>query len=110
MCIHPDLTSQLAREHHRQTLAAASRRQLRRAQGRQATGTANGVGTIIRRAAAVIAGTGLAAARSGTTGHKVAASGSEANGRLTRQRQCPDGRRTSHGAAYVARGRERDAR
>jgi hypothetical protein len=77
----PDLTSQLAREHHRRMLAAASRRQLRRRQGRQATGTANGVGTIICRIATAIAGTGLAAVRSSTTGHHVAAGDSGASGR-----------------------------
>jgi hypothetical protein len=81
MYTHPSIVSQLAREHHRQMLAAASRRQLRRGQGRQATGTANGAGTIIRRAAMAIAGAGLAAVRGSATEHDVAAGDGEASGR-----------------------------
>ena len=75
MCTHPDLTGQLAREHHRQLLAAASRRR----QGCQATGNANAV-TIIGRAATAIAGAALATVRSSTTGHHVAAGDSVASG------------------------------
>ncbi len=81
MCTHPSIVSQLAREHHRQMLAAASRRQVRRGQRRQATGAANGAGTIIRRAATAIAGAGLAAVRGSATEHDVAAGNGEASGR-----------------------------
>ena len=81
MCTHPSIVSQLAREHHRQMLAAASRRQLRRGQRRQATGNANGAGTIIRRAATAIAGAGLAAVRSSAPEHHVVAGDSGASGR-----------------------------
>ena len=79
MSTHPDLTSQLAREHHRQMLAQAGRRQLRRRRGHQAARNANGVGTIIRRVATAIACAGIAAGRSSTTGHHLTADDSEAS-------------------------------
>jgi hypothetical protein len=41
MATHPCLASQLAREHHRQMLAAASQRQPRPQQCHQASGTAD---------------------------------------------------------------------
>jgi hypothetical protein len=66
MFTHPGLTSQLAREHHRQMLAEASRRQLRRRHGDQVTRNASGAGKIIRRVAAAIAGAGIAALPSST--------------------------------------------
>ena len=110
MSTHPSIVSQLAREHHRQMLAAASRRHLRRGQRRRPTGTANGAGTIIRRAAMAIAAAGLAAVGGSATGHDVAAGDGEASGRPREQRQSPGGRRASRGPAYVGSGRERDAR
>lgn len=67
MFTHPGLTSQLAREHHHQMLAEASRRQLRRRHGRQATRNAGGAGKVIRRLAAAIAGAGVAALPDSTT-------------------------------------------
>ena len=67
----PGPTSQLAREHHRQMLADASRRQLRRRPGHHATRKASGAGKIIRRVAAAIAGAGIAALPSSTTEHQV---------------------------------------
>ena len=113
MFTHPGLASQLAREHHRQMLAEASRRQLRRRHGHQATRNASGAGKIIRRLAAAIAGAGIAAFTNSTTEHHLSRwrqrSQPPAAG-LTQQRHCPGGRRTSRGAAYVVRGRERDAR
>jgi hypothetical protein len=69
MFTHPGLTSQLAREHHRQMLAEASRRQLRRRHSHQATRNASGAGKIIRRIAAAIAGAGIAALPNSTTEH-----------------------------------------
>ena len=71
MFTHPGLTSQLAREHHRQMLAEASRRQLRRRHGHQATRNASGAGKIIRRIATAIAGAGIAALPTRTTEHHV---------------------------------------
>ena len=47
MFTNPGLTSLLAREHYRQILAEASRRQLRRQHGHQATSNASGAGRII---------------------------------------------------------------
>jgi hypothetical protein len=67
MFTHPGLTSQLAREHHRQMLAEASRRQLRRRHGHQATRNASGAGKIIHRIATAIAGAGIAALPTSTT-------------------------------------------
>jgi hypothetical protein len=55
MFTHPEITSQLASEHQRQMLAAASQRQLRRQHDRQAPKAANIAATIIRRLATVIA-------------------------------------------------------
>ena len=113
MFTHPGLTSQLAREHHRQMLAEASRRQLRRRHGHQATRNASGAGKIIRRIATAIAGAGIAALPTSTTEHRWAGGDSGASrrpaGGLTQQRHCPDGRWTSRGPAHVVRGRERDA-
>jgi hypothetical protein len=73
MFTHPDLVGQLAREHHRQMLAEASQRQLRRRHSHQATRNAGAAGKIIRRVATAIAGAGIAAGRSSTTGHHLAA-------------------------------------
>jgi hypothetical protein len=67
MFTHPGLTSQLAREHHRQMLAEAGRRQLRLRHGHQATRNASGTGKIIRRVAAAIVGAGIAALPSSST-------------------------------------------
>lgn len=61
MFLHPDITSQLAREHHRDMLAEASQRQLRRQDGRPAARKANAAGTIIARVATAIGGAGIAA-------------------------------------------------
>jgi hypothetical protein len=69
MCTHPDLISQLARDYHRQLLAQASRRQLRRRHGHLATRNASGTGKIIRRVAAAIAGAGSAALPGSTIEH-----------------------------------------
>jgi len=77
MFTHPDLASQLAREHHRQMLAEAGQRQLRRRH--QATRNASAAGTIIRRVATAIAGAGIAAGRSSPTGHHLAAGNCEAS-------------------------------
>ncbi|MGO8891743.1 MAG: hypothetical protein ACLP8X_23965 [Streptosporangiaceae bacterium] len=55
MSTHPYLASQLAREHHRQMLAAASQRQPRPRQGHQASRTADAAAKIIRRLATLIA-------------------------------------------------------
>ena len=55
MFTHPDDLGQLARENHRQMLAQASQRQLRRQHGQQATRTTPAAGTIIRRLATLIA-------------------------------------------------------
>jgi hypothetical protein len=85
MFTHPGLTSQLAREHHRQMLAEASRRQLRRRHGHQATRNASGAGKIIRRIATAIAGVGIAALS--TTEHHL--------GRW-RQRSQPQASRPAH--------------
>ena len=89
MSTHPDLTSQLAREHHRQMLAQAGRRQLRRRRGHQAARNANGVGTIIRRVATAIACAGIAAGRSSTTGHHLTADDSEASRTPSDRHQAP---------------------
>jgi hypothetical protein len=67
MFTHPGLTSQLAREHHRQMLAEVGRRQLRRRHARQVTTNVRGAGKIIRRVAAAIAGAGTAALPNSTT-------------------------------------------
>jgi len=113
MFTHPGLTSQLAREHHRQMLAEASRRQLQRRDGHQATRNASGAGAIIHRVAAAIARAGIAALPSSTTEHHL--------NRWRQWSQLPAGRPhataapsgwqtgNSCGAAYVVRGRERDA-
>ncbi len=55
MFTHPDRLGQLARQNHRQMLAQASQRPLRRQHGQQATRTATTAGIIIRRLAALIA-------------------------------------------------------
>ena len=91
MFTHPDLTSQLAREHHRQMLAEASRRQLRRRYSHRATSTANGASKIIRRLAAAIAGAGIAALPNSTTERHLIRwrQGSQAPAGLTQQRHCP---------------------
>jgi hypothetical protein len=81
MFTHPGLTSQLAREHHRQMLAEASRRQLGRRHGHHTTRGVSGAGTIIRRAVMAMAGAGLTAGRGSTTEHDVAAGDGEASGR-----------------------------
>ena len=54
MFTHPDITSQLGREHQRQMLTAARQRQLRRQHGRQ-TSKATDIAAVIRRLATVIA-------------------------------------------------------
>jgi hypothetical protein len=54
MFTHPDITSQLVREHQRQLLAAASQRQPRRQHGRQLS-KATGIAAVIRRLAPVTA-------------------------------------------------------
>jgi hypothetical protein len=59
MYTHPEITSQLGREHHRQMLAAARQRQLRRQHGHQAPKAADIAATVIRRLATVIAEAGL---------------------------------------------------
>jgi hypothetical protein len=69
MFTNPDLATRLAHEHHRQMLAEASRRQLRRRCSHQATRNASGAGTIFRRIATAIAGAGIAALPASTTGH-----------------------------------------
>ena len=69
MFTNPGLTSLLAREHHRQILAEASRRRLRRQHGHQATNNVSGAGKIIRRLAAAIAGARIAAFTNTTTEH-----------------------------------------
>jgi hypothetical protein len=113
MFTHPGLTSLLAREHYRRMLAEASRRQLRRRQGHQATRNASGAGKIIRRVVAAIADAGIAALSHSTSAHHLS--------RWRRWSQPPAGwlhataalsgcRRISRGAAYTGRGRERDAR
>jgi hypothetical protein len=91
MFTHPRLTSQLAREHHRQMLAGASRRQLRRRHGRQATRNAGGAGKVIRRVAAAIAGAGIAALPSSTTEHYLSRwrQWGYPSAGLTPQRHCP---------------------
>jgi hypothetical protein len=61
MFTHPDRVSQLAREHHRQMLAEASQRPLRRQHRHPATRTANAAATIIRHLATAIAGADTAA-------------------------------------------------
>ena len=63
MFTHPDLISQLARDHHRQMLAQASRRQLRRQHDRPAARTANGAGQIARRPVTAIARASAATAQ-----------------------------------------------
>ena len=55
MFTHPEIISQLGREHQRQMLAAARQRQLRRQRGRQAPMAADIAVTVIRRLATVIA-------------------------------------------------------
>ena len=61
MFIHPEIASQLAREHRRDMLAEVSQRQLRRQRGHQPTRNPNVAGRIIRRVATAIAGAGIAA-------------------------------------------------
>jgi hypothetical protein len=61
MVPHPDITSQLCREHQRQMLAAASQRQ-RRQHARRASKAAGIVAAAIRRLATDVPGP-LAAAR-----------------------------------------------
>jgi hypothetical protein len=110
MFIHPYIASQLAREHRRDMLAEVSRRQLRRQRGHQATRNANAASRIIRRVATAMAGAGIAAltnSHRAPPGHR--RQRSQPAG-ITQQRHCPDERRTRRGAAYVVRGRERDAR
>jgi hypothetical protein len=70
MFTNPGLTSLLAREHHRQILTEASRRQLRRQHGHQATSDISGAGKIIRHLAAAIAGAGIAALTNTTAEHR----------------------------------------
>jgi len=55
MFIHPDIASQLGREHQRQMLAAARQRQLRRQHGRQVSKGAVIAAAVIRRLAPVTA-------------------------------------------------------
>ena len=55
MFTHPDITSQLVREHQRQLLAAASQRQLRRQRGRQVSKATGIAAAVIRRLAPVTA-------------------------------------------------------
>jgi hypothetical protein len=55
MFTHPDITSQLGREHQREMLAAASQRQLRRQHGRQVSKAADVAAAVIRRLVTVIA-------------------------------------------------------
>jgi hypothetical protein len=55
MFTHPHIASQLGREHQRQMLAAASRRQLHRQHGRQVSKAADIAAAVIRRLATVIA-------------------------------------------------------
>jgi hypothetical protein len=55
MFTHPDITSQLGREHQRQMLAAASQRQLRRQHRRQASKATDIAAAAIRRLAPVTA-------------------------------------------------------
>ena len=71
MFTHPDLTGQLAREHHREMLTEAGQRQLRRRH--QAARNASAAGRFIRRGATAIAGAGIAAGRRSTTRHHRAA-------------------------------------
>ncbi len=84
--MHPNLAGQLAREHHRQMLAEAGQRQLRHRHRQQAARNAGAAGTIIRRVATAIAGAGIAAGRSSTTGHQLAAGDSEATSRTPADR------------------------
>jgi len=110
MCTHPCIVSQLARE----TTARCSRRL---AAGSCAAGNdvkQPGTRTAPARSSAappwrlpVRASRPREAAPPSTTWQLATA---EPAAGLTKQRQCPDGRRTSRGAAYGARGRERDAR
>jgi hypothetical protein len=60
MSTHPDLTSRLAREHHREMLADARRRQLRR-QSRPAASIRDA--SVTRRLATAMARLGVAATR-----------------------------------------------
>jgi hypothetical protein len=55
MFTHPDIASQLGREHQRQMLAAASQRRLRHQHGRQVSKAADITAALIRRLATVIA-------------------------------------------------------
>jgi hypothetical protein len=55
MFTHPDITSQLGREHQCQMLAAARQRQLHRQHGRQASKAADIAAAVIRRLAPVTA-------------------------------------------------------
>ncbi len=55
MFTHPEITSQLGREHQRQMLAAARQRRLGRRHGRQAPKAADIAAAVIRRRATVIA-------------------------------------------------------
>jgi hypothetical protein len=113
MFTNPGLTSLLAREHYRQMLAEASRRQLRRRYGHQVIRNAGGAGKFILRVAAAIAGAGIAALQAapprttsaaGDRASQPPADWSHVTAALS---VC---RRFSRGAAYVGRGRGRDAR
>jgi hypothetical protein len=55
MFTHPDITSQLVREHQRQLLAAASQRQPRRQPGRQVSKATGIAAAVIRRLAPITA-------------------------------------------------------
>lgn len=53
MFTHPDITSQLVREHQRQMHAVARQRHLRRQHGRQTSAAADIAAAVIRRLAPV---------------------------------------------------------
>jgi hypothetical protein len=55
MFTHPEITSQLGREHQRQMLAAARQRRLGRQHGHQTPHAADIVAAVTRRRATVIA-------------------------------------------------------
>ena len=55
MFTHPDITSQLVREHQRQLLAAASQRQPRRRHGRHVSKATGTTAAVTRRLAPVTA-------------------------------------------------------
>ncbi len=116
MCTHPDRIGQLAREdHHRMLARPACREHCRRFSAERHSGKKSSfladqiranrntrllpAGAPRRRLAR--------AARAATSAR---GAGDRPPAGLRQQRHCPGGRRTSRGAAYVARGRERDAR